>query len=56
MGALPKHKISHMRQGKRRAVINLSTRQTIVCPSCGKPKLPHQACPHCGTYRQIQKT
>jgi len=28
---------------------------TIVeCPQCHSPKLPHAACPTCGTYRRRQ--
>jgi large subunit ribosomal protein L32 len=53
MGAVPKHKISHMRQGKRRRVISLSKKQTVICGSCKQAKLPHRVCPHCGLYKAL---
>ncbi|MFC1653217.1 50S ribosomal protein L32 [Patescibacteria group bacterium] len=51
MGAVPKRKISKRRKGKRRADINLQTKNTAKCPSCGNPKLSHIACSNCGTYK-----
>jgi len=26
----------------------------VPCPQCKNPKPPHQACPHCGTFRGRQ--
>jgi large subunit ribosomal protein L32 len=26
----------------------------VSCPQCHEPKLPHVACPTCGTYRRRQ--
>jgi len=26
----------------------------VPCPQCKSPKPPHQACPHCGTFRGRQ--
>ncbi len=50
MGALPKRKISKARRGKRRSHLALKTPQFDYCPQCHSPKLPHHACPVCGTY------
>ncbi len=25
--------------------------QTVTCPNCGAPALPHMACPSCGSFR-----
>jgi large subunit ribosomal protein L32 len=51
MGAVPKHKTSTQRKGKRRANKNLDKKQVIACPNCGAPKLNHQACSQCGFYK-----
>ncbi|MDD3679493.1 MAG: 50S ribosomal protein L32 [Candidatus Shapirobacteria bacterium] len=52
MTALPKRKISHYRQGKRRAAIKIKTPGLIACPNCGQAKKSHQVCPHCGFYKK----
>lgn len=54
MGALPKQRISHARQGERRAHHHLKLPQLVACPQCKKPRLSHHACPSCGTYRGRQ--
>lgn len=46
----PKRRHSKARQGKRRAAISLSLKQTAFCPNCGKPTLMHRACMSCGYY------
>jgi large subunit ribosomal protein L32 len=51
MGALPKRRISRRRRGNRRSHHALRIRQTILCPECGSPTLPHTVCPSCGTYK-----
>jgi large subunit ribosomal protein L32 len=28
--------------------------QTILCPRCKEPKLPHRVCAHCGYYHDRQ--
>lgn len=52
MTALPKRKISHYRQGKRRAAIKISASKTVACPNCGQPKKTHRVCLHCGYYKE----
>lgn len=37
---------------KRRAShFALKKVRTILCPKCKRPKLPHQVCAFCGTYK-----
>lgn len=47
----PKRRHSKSRRDRRRAHDALKPLYLSVCPSCGEPKLPHRACPHCGYYR-----
>ncbi|MEX0616774.1 MAG: 50S ribosomal protein L32 [Candidatus Woykebacteria bacterium] len=51
MTPLPKKKISKARKGKRRENIKLIFPKLSVCPNCSALKLPHKACPNCGTYK-----
>ncbi|OGO21447.1 MAG: 50S ribosomal protein L32 [Chloroflexi bacterium RBG_16_50_9] len=50
MGPLPKRKVSHARAGKRRSHLAIKPSALESCPQCHNPKLPHHACPTCGTY------
>lgn len=50
MPPLPKRKYAKARQGKRRAHLGLKPPVLIECPQCHSPKLPHRACPTCGSY------
>ena len=34
-----------------RANWKASAAQTVNCPNCGAPALPHMACPSCGSFR-----
>jgi large subunit ribosomal protein L32 len=54
MGALPKQRTSHARQGERRAHHHLQIPQLVACPQCKRPRLSHHACPSCGNYRGRQ--
>lgn len=54
MGALPKQRTSHARQGERRSHHHLTLPQLVACPQCRKPRLAHHACPNCGMYRGRQ--
>ena len=49
--ALPKYKTSRANTHSRRANWKAIAAQTIACPNCGAPALPHMACPSCGSYR-----
>jgi large subunit ribosomal protein L32 len=48
--AVPKRKKSRSRTASRRAQWKLGMPAKAECPQCHSPKLPHRACPHCGTY------
>lgn len=50
MGALPKRKKSKSRAGNRLSHNALKPPSLDECPQCHSPKLPHHACPICGTY------
>jgi large subunit ribosomal protein L32 len=49
--AVPKKKMSRSRTRRRKAGWKLSAPQTVACSRCHAQKLPHHACPECGTYR-----
>ena len=47
----PKRKISKGRRDRRRAHDALPPMHLVRCPHCGSMRLPHHACPDCGTYK-----
>jgi large subunit ribosomal protein L32 len=47
---VPKRKVSHARQGDRRAHLALDLPQLEECPHCHQPKRAHRACLNCGYY------
>ncbi len=49
--AVPKHKTSKSKRGKRRTHQKTDAPSVSACPECGEAKLPHHACPECGEYR-----
>jgi large subunit ribosomal protein L32 len=49
--ANPKHKTSKSKRDMRRSHDKLTAPNVSTCPQCGETKLPHHACPSCGTYR-----
>ena len=49
--ANPKRRHSKARRNRRRSHDALSKPASTTCSSCGEVKLPHRACPHCGSYR-----
>jgi large subunit ribosomal protein L32 len=48
---VPKRKTSKTKRDKRRAQHKLDEHTGSICPQCKSPKLPHRACPKCGTYK-----
>ena len=49
--ATPKGKISKVRKHSRRSAHwKLSAPGIVKCPRCGKMKLSHRVCKHCGYY------
>jgi large subunit ribosomal protein L32 len=53
--AVPKRKLSRSNTRHRRANWKALRATTAPCSRCRQPKLPHVACPTCGTYdgRQV---
>jgi len=49
--AVPRHKMSRMRQRSRRGQDGLAAAARSVCPRCNADKLPHRVCGSCGHYR-----
>lgn len=47
----PRRRRSSTRQGMVRSQKNLTPPQSIECPNCGEPKMPHRMCPSCGQYK-----
>ncbi len=47
----PTHKHTRSRRDKRRANWKVTAPNSVLCPECQEPKLPHRICQHCGTYR-----
>jgi large subunit ribosomal protein L32 len=54
--AVPKHKTSKSKRDMRRTHKKTSAPNVITCPDCGESKLPHHACPSCGTYKDRKVT
>jgi large subunit ribosomal protein L32 len=54
MAGHPKKRIPRAAQGERRSHLALKPLNLVPCPQCKSPKPPHQACPHCGTFRGRQ--
>ncbi|MEJ5186404.1 MAG: 50S ribosomal protein L32 [Candidatus Geothermincolales bacterium] len=48
--AVPKRKKSRSRTASRKAQWKLRLPSRSECPQCHSLKLPHRACPNCGTY------
>jgi large subunit ribosomal protein L32 len=48
---VPKRRVSHARQGERRAHQAISLPKLEECPHCHEMKLPHHVCPNCGYYQ-----
>ena len=51
---VPKRRVSHARQGERRAHLAIDLPKLEECPHCHEMKLPHHVCPNCGCYQGRQ--
>ncbi|MBW1694144.1 MAG: 50S ribosomal protein L32 [Deltaproteobacteria bacterium] len=49
--AVPKRKKSKSKRDKRRTHQKAAIPSLTSCPQCGDARLPHHACPSCGTYK-----
>lgn len=52
--AVPKRKTSRSNTRSRRANWKAAPVHVVACDRCREPKLPHVACPTCGTYNKRQ--
>jgi len=52
--AEPKKKLSKSRTRSRRHQIKLNAVGIVFCEKCHEPKLRHNVCANCGTYRGKQ--
>jgi len=52
--AVPKRKTSRSNTRSRRANWKAASVTLASCDRCKQPKLPHTACPTCGTYNKRQ--
>lgn len=48
---LPAKRTTSTKRDLRRSHHALSAVQTINCPKCGSPALPHRVCRNCGFYK-----
>ncbi|MFO0966167.1 MAG: 50S ribosomal protein L32 [Gemmataceae bacterium] len=48
--AVPKRRVSHARQGKRRSHHHRKPHQNTYCNRCGAAVLPHVVCYNCGWH------
>jgi len=49
--ANPTHRHTRSRRDKRRANWRIAIPNTVLCPECHEPVLPHRVCTSCGSYR-----
>jgi large subunit ribosomal protein L32 len=52
--AVPKRKKSRSNTRHRRSQWKTQAVTLVSCPQCRAEKLPHTACPTCGTYNRRQ--
>lgn len=50
----PTQKRTKSSKKRRASHFALKAKNLVNCPKCGKPKSPHTACKHCGTYKGNQ--
>ena len=50
--AVPKRKMSRANTRARRSQWKAAAPTLVACEQCRSPKLPHTACPTCGTYKR----
>lgn len=48
--AVPRNRLSNARKNSRRAHHAKKAKNLSECSNCGKPRLSHRICPHCGFY------
>jgi large subunit ribosomal protein L32 len=49
--SVPKQRHTKQRRDAKRDRFAIEQVKTQTCPKCGKDKLAHRVCPHCGFYK-----
>jgi len=49
---VPKRRTGKAKKNMRRSHHALTPSNTMECPTCGEPVVPHRVCPKCGYYRE----
>lgn len=49
--SVPKQRHTKQRRDAKRDRFAIETVKTQTCTKCGKEKLSHRVCPHCGFYK-----
>ena len=54
--AVPRNRSSNARTRSRRSHMAKKPKSLGACSNCGKKRMPHRICPHCGQYanRQVE--
>lgn len=50
--SVPKKKRTRGSKKRRASHFGLAKVKTVLCKKCNRPKLPHQVCAFCGTYKE----
>ncbi len=48
--AVPRNRLSNARKNNKRSHHAKKPKLVLSCSACGKARLPHTACVHCGVY------
>ncbi|HHX33170.1 MAG TPA: 50S ribosomal protein L32 [Mollicutes bacterium] len=49
--AVPARRTSKTKKRMRRTHLKKTAPNTVVCPKCSEPIMPHRACTKCGFYK-----
>lgn len=56
MTPLPKKRHSKARTKRRKSTKKIGLPTLVTCFKCQNLRLPHRACPTCGSYKEEKKT
>ena len=52
--SVPKQRHTKQRRDAKRGRFEIEPVKTQTCTKCGKEKLSHRVCPHCGFYKGVE--